>query len=72
MANRSQRWAAMATKSQRRALLVGGVIAIPLAATDIVLVLKRMFPDSVAVNYVGPALSIVGVVMFLRYVTRHP
>ncbi len=71
MANRSQRWAAMATKSQRRALLVGGVIAIPLAATDIVLVLKRMFPDSVAVNYVGPA-PIVGVVMFLRYVTRHP
>lgn len=62
----------MAAKSQRRALLVGGLIAIPLAATDIVLVLKRMFPDSVAVNYLGPALAVIGVVMFLRYVTRHP
>lgn len=61
----------MAKKPQKRALLVGGLVAIPLAATDIVLVLKRMFPDSIAVNFLGPALAVVGVVMFLRYIARH-
>lgn len=52
--------------------LVGGLAAIPLAATVIVLVLKRIFPDSVAVNFIGPALSMVGVVMFLCYMARQP
>ena len=52
------------------ALLVGALLIIPVAATDIVLVLKRVFPDSVALNFIGPALSVVGVSLFCRYVAR--
>lgn len=62
----------MATNPEKRTFLIGGLVAIPLAATVIVLVLKRIFPDSIAVNFLGPVLAAVGVVMFLRYLARPP
>lgn len=45
------------------ALLIGTYLAIPLAATDAGLTLKRIFPDSVTVNFVGPVLSAIGVLL---------
>ena len=56
---------------QKLALLVGGLIAIPLAATVLVLILKRVVSDSVAVNFLGPAFTFVGILLFLRYLGRH-
>lgn len=51
-------------------LVAGALIAIPLAATDTVLLLKRFFPHSIAVNFVGPALSIAGVLLVVRCLKR--
>ncbi|WP_262031819.1 hypothetical protein [Microvirga sp. Mcv34] len=58
------------TRRQRIIFMLGVVIAIPIAATDAVLALKHLFPDSVAVNFIGPALSIAGVLWFLRWNAR--
>ncbi|GJE02965.1 hypothetical protein [Methylobacterium isbiliense] len=57
-------------RRQRITFALGIVIAIPLAATDAVLALKHVFPESVAVNFVGQALSVAGVLWFLRWNAR--
>jgi hypothetical protein len=49
---------------------IGALATIALLATDAALSLKRLFPDSLAPNFVGPVLSVVGVLLFARYVRR--
>lgn len=44
--------------------VIGGLAAITLLATDAVLALKRLFPDSLTPNFVGPIFSVVGVLLF--------
>jgi hypothetical protein len=48
----------------------GALAAIALLATDAALALKRLFPDSLAANFVGPILSVVGVLLFTWYLRR--
>ncbi|WP_198383692.1 hypothetical protein [Roseomonas sp. KE2513] len=50
--------------------VIGALTSIALIATDAVLALKRLFPDSLAANFVGPILSVVGVLPFTLYVRR--
>jgi hypothetical protein len=60
----------MSYRRSRTAFLVGGLIAVPLAATNLVLVLKRIFPDSIAVNFIGPVLCVLGVLLLVMYLRR--
>lgn len=54
-----------------KGLFVIGVLAmITLVATDVALALKRLFPDSLAANFVGPILSVAGVLLFTWYLKR--
>jgi uncharacterized membrane protein len=48
----------------------GALAAIALLATDAALALKRLFPDSLAPIFVGPILSVVGVLLFTWYLRR--
>ena len=50
-----------------RLLYILGVLTmIALGSTMIVLLLKRAYPEIVAINFLGPLLSIVGVLIFVR------
>lgn len=50
--------------------VIGALAAIALIATDAVLALKCLFPDSLAANFVGPILSVMGVLLFTLYVRQ--
>ncbi|MFC7693955.1 hypothetical protein ACFQY5_34975 [Paeniroseomonas aquatica] len=50
--------------------VIGALAAIALLATDAALFLKRLLPDSLAPNFVGPILSVVGALLFTWYVRR--
>lgn len=58
------------TQRQRIIFAIGVAVLVPLAATDAVLALKHIFPDSVAAKFVGQALSIASVLLFLRWNAR--
>lgn len=60
----------MSSERSKTAFLVGGLIAIPLAATNLVLALKRIFPDSIAVHFIGPLLCVLGVLLLVMYLRR--
>ncbi|WP_198383694.1 hypothetical protein [Roseomonas sp. KE2513] len=50
--------------------VIGVLAAIALIATDAALALKRLFPDSLAPIFVGPIMSVVGVLLFTWYLRR--
>lgn len=55
---------------QRVLFTVGMLAAIVLVATDVALGLRRLFPDSLAPNLVGPFIAITGVLLFRRHLTK--
>lgn len=56
------------SRRRSQALLAGRLAAVVLIATDVTLALKRLMPDSVAANFIGPFLSVIGVMLMMRVV----
>lgn len=50
--------------------VIGVLVMVTLLATNVALALKRLFPDSLAPNFVGPILSVAGALLFTWYLKR--
>ena len=56
----------MLSEIQRVVFITGMLIAIPLASTVAVLLLRRMFPDDIWPNFLGPAASALAVLWCMK------
>lgn len=62
----------MSPKADRAIFITGMLVAIPLAATVTVLLLRRAFPDSLWPTLVGPAVSAGAALWLARALNRKP
>ena len=54
----------------RAIFVIGVLVAIPLTSTIGVLLLRHIFPDTIWINYLGPAASALAVLWFAKTLLR--